>query len=114
MKSDIHPTMHRVTLACACGASFDTLSTKKDVATEVCSQCHPFFTGKQKFLDTAQRLEKFKAKEAQKEAIVASGGLRSKKEKEAARKAKRSTGGDDVKQSAKEALKAAKNALADL
>jgi large subunit ribosomal protein L31 len=113
MKAAIHPTMHRVTLACACGNKFETLSTKENVSTEICSNCHPFYTGEQRFLDSAQRLEKFKDKEAKKAAIAQTGPQRSKKEKEAERKAKRSTGAD-TKQSAKDALKAAKNALSDL
>ncbi len=113
MKTAIHPTMHRVTLACACGNKFETLSTKETVATEICSKCHPFYTGEQRFLDSAQRLEKFKDKEAKKLELTKTSTGRSKKEKEAERKAKRSTGAD-TKQSAKDALKAAKDALADL
>ena len=59
MKKDIHPKMHRVTVQCACGNSFETHSTKKELRLEVCSACHPFFTGKQKLLDAAGRVERF-------------------------------------------------------
>jgi large subunit ribosomal protein L31 len=59
MKKGIHPKMFEVTAACACGNSFTTRSTKKDLKVEICSNCHPFYSGKQKFLDTAGRIEKF-------------------------------------------------------
>lgn len=59
MKKDIHPKMYRVTVQCACGNSFETHSTKKDLRLEICSACHPYFTGKQKLLDTAGRIERF-------------------------------------------------------
>jgi large subunit ribosomal protein L31 len=48
-----------VTVTCGCGASFETRSTKKEIRLEICSSCHPFYTGKQKFVDTAGRVEKF-------------------------------------------------------
>lgn len=60
MKPDIHPTYHKVTVTCACGNSFETGSTKEDLNVELCSNCHPFFTGKQKLVDTSQRVDKFK------------------------------------------------------
>ena len=59
MKKDIHPKMYRVTVQCACGNTFETHSTKKDLRLEICSACHPYFTGKQKLLDTAGRIERF-------------------------------------------------------
>ena len=59
MKPKIHPEYHDVTVACACGHSFETRSTKKDLRVEVCSNCHPFFTGRQKLLDAAGRVERF-------------------------------------------------------
>lgn len=63
MKKDIHPIYHgKVTIQCACGASFVTGSTRDDIKIEVCSACHPFFTGKQKLVDTAGRVDKFRAK----------------------------------------------------
>jgi large subunit ribosomal protein L31 len=62
MKKGIHPTYHEVSVTCACGNAFKTRSTKKELKVEICSACHPFFTGKQKFLDTAGRIEKFNKK----------------------------------------------------
>ena len=63
MKKGIHPAYHEVTVVCGCGNSFKTRSTKKDrIAVEVCSSCHPFYTGKQKFVDTAGMIEKFERK----------------------------------------------------
>jgi len=62
MKKDIHPEYVECTIICACGNTFTTRSTKKDIRVEICSKCHPFFTGKQKFIDSAGRVEKFKKK----------------------------------------------------
>lgn len=59
MKSSIHPENHEITARCACGNSFDTMSTLPDIKVTICSSCHPFYTGEQKFLDTAGRIEKF-------------------------------------------------------
>jgi large subunit ribosomal protein L31 len=59
MKENIHPRLHRVTVTCACGNQFETHSTKKEMRLEVCNACHPFFTGKQKLLDAAGRVERF-------------------------------------------------------
>ena len=59
MKKSIHPEYHEVTVVCACGNSFPTRSTKKDLRVEICSSCHPFFTGKQKLVDSAGRVERF-------------------------------------------------------
>ena len=64
MKKDIHPAYHEVTVTCACGNSFKTRSTKKNLKVEICSVCHPFFTGKQKLLDSTGRVEKFMKKYA--------------------------------------------------
>ena len=66
MKKDIHPQMHTVTVHCACGETFTTLSTSEEIRATICSKCHPFFTGAQKFLDTAGRIEKFQKKYAKK------------------------------------------------
>jgi large subunit ribosomal protein L31 len=65
VKQGIHPELHRVTVECACGNSFETLSTKQDLRLEICSECHPFFTGKQKLIDTAGRVERFKRRYGQ-------------------------------------------------
>jgi large subunit ribosomal protein L31 len=62
MKKGIHPEYVEATVHCACGNTFTTRSTKKEIRVEICSQCHPFFTGKQKVVDTAKRVEKFKKK----------------------------------------------------
>jgi large subunit ribosomal protein L31 len=62
MKEGIHPKYLNVRVTCACGNSFDTRSTKADIRLEICSACHPFFTGKQKLIDTAGRIERFQRK----------------------------------------------------
>lgn len=60
MKKDIHPTYYKdAKVTCACGNSFVTGSTLKEIRVEICNLCHPFYTGKQKFVDTARRVEKF-------------------------------------------------------
>jgi large subunit ribosomal protein L31 len=66
MKEGIHPNYHEVTVHCACGSTFKTRSTIKGelLKVEICSSCHPFFTGKQKLLDTAGRIERFQRKYA--------------------------------------------------
>jgi large subunit ribosomal protein L31 len=62
MKANIHPKYVEVTVSCACGETFKTRSTKGDIRLEICSKCHPFFTGKQKLIDTAGRVERFQRK----------------------------------------------------
>jgi large subunit ribosomal protein L31 len=62
MKTGIHPKYVKVLVSCACGNQFETRSTKPDIRLEICSSCHPFFTGKQKLIDTAGRIEKFQRK----------------------------------------------------
>ena len=62
MKKGIHPDYEESTVVCACGNTFTTRSTKKEIRVEICSQCHPFYTGKQKFIDSAGRVEKFRKK----------------------------------------------------
>ena len=62
MKKGVHPKYDKATVTCACGNSFETRSTVGDIKVEICSACHPFFTGKQKLLDTAGRIEKFNKK----------------------------------------------------
>jgi len=64
MKKDIHPNYARTTATCACGATFDVGSTREAIKVEICSQCHPFFTGKQKLVDSAGRIDRFKRKYA--------------------------------------------------
>jgi large subunit ribosomal protein L31 len=62
MKKDIHPKYEKTIIKCACGATLEAGSTKQDIEIEICSQCHPFFTGKQKLVDTAGRIERFRKK----------------------------------------------------
>ncbi len=62
MKAEIHPEYHETTYVCACGSKVDVRSTVKDIHVEICSACHPFFTGKQKLIDSAGRIEKFTRK----------------------------------------------------
>ena len=59
MKAGIHPEYHETDIVCACGAVYHTRSTKRDIRIGICAACHPFFTGEQKFVDTAGRVEKF-------------------------------------------------------
>jgi len=62
MKKEIHPDYKEITVTCACGNTFKTRSTAGDIQVEICSSCHPFYTGKQKYVDTAGRVEKFQKK----------------------------------------------------
>ena len=62
MKGKIHPKYHQAKVTCACGNTWTVGSTVKEIRVEICSACHPFFTGKQKLIDTAGRIEKFKKK----------------------------------------------------
>lgn len=62
MKEGIHPKYQRTTIKCACGAEIETSSTKENIHVEICSNCHPFFTGKQKLVDTGGRVDRFKKK----------------------------------------------------
>lgn len=59
MKENLHPRYHKCEVLCSCGATFETRSTREILKIEICSQCHPFFTGKQKIIDSAGRVEKF-------------------------------------------------------
>ncbi len=71
MKEGIHPKYVDCTVTCACGYTFKTRSTKPEIKLEICGNCHPFFTGKQKFVDTAGRVEKFVKKYGEKFAPTA-------------------------------------------
>lgn len=64
MKPDIHPTYNKISAVCACGNEIEIGSVLSEMRVEICSACHPFFTGKQKLIDTAGRIEKFKKKYA--------------------------------------------------
>ena len=62
MREGIHPNYQPTTIKCACGEVIETSSTRKDIHVEICSKCHPFYTGKQKLIDTGGRVEKFRKK----------------------------------------------------
>ena len=62
MKKGIHPEVFDVTIRCSCGTTVDTISTQERLDVDICSGCHPLFTGQQKFVDTAGRIEKFQAR----------------------------------------------------
>lgn len=64
MKEKIHPQYNVITVSCSCGEQFQTKSTKKELRIEICSACHPFYTGKQKLVDTAGRVDRFNKKYA--------------------------------------------------
>jgi large subunit ribosomal protein L31 len=66
MKKGVHPDYFETTITCACGNVITTRSTVKDIKVEICSKCHPFFTGKQKLIDTAGRVEKYRTKYSKK------------------------------------------------
>lgn len=89
MKADIHPTYHAdAKIICACGNIVTAGSTVPEIHVEICSNCHPFYTGKQKLIDTARRVEKFEERTAAKaEKKGASLGRKAKAEKRAAHKA---------------------------
>lgn len=71
MKTDLHPTYHtKAKITCACGASVEVGSTVENINTEICSNCHPFYTGKQKLIDTARRVDKFKKRVAVKDELA--------------------------------------------
>ncbi len=85
MREKIHPNYKQTVIKCACGAEYPTGSTRDNIHVEICSACHPFFTGKQKLVDTAGRVEKFKKRMTKKTSV------RSKKAKKRATK-ERKTG----------------------
>ncbi len=66
MKKELHPVINEVNVRCACGSNFRSISTSEDISIDICSKCHPFFTGQQKFIDTAGRIEKFSKRYAAK------------------------------------------------
>ena len=80
MKADIHPAYNEVRVICACGSTFTTRSTHKgDLRVEICSSCHPFFTGKQKLMDTEGRVDRFQKKVLKSKAIKVSNKEREAK-----------------------------------
>ena len=88
MKPKVHPEFNKINVTCACGNSFESMSTSKELKVEVCSACHPFFTGTQRFVDTAGRVERFQAKvDAQKAAAAQAAAAKEKKVRKPAAKA---------------------------
>ena len=71
MKPEIHPQYQQVNVHCACGETFTTGSTKKELRVEICSKCHPFFTGKQKLVDSAGRIDRFQQRYAKQQKLAA-------------------------------------------
>lgn len=67
MKKDIHPEMKPVVIRCSCGAEWETMSTRENLHVDVCSKCHPFFTGEERFVDTEGRVERFRRRYENKE-----------------------------------------------
>lgn len=107
MKTAIHPQYYTDTkVTCACGNSFVTGSTMKEIRVELCNQCHPFYTGKQKFVDTARRVEKFQEKLGKVNAAAAA--RKGKKVKKAVVTARK-----EAKKKEAKAAKAAKSAAAE-
>lgn len=89
MKQGIHPDYKKATITCACGSAFETGTTVGDLHVEICSACHPFYTGKQKLVDTARRVEKFEAK-SKKTSVAKTGKVTtSKRAKLKAKQSKR-------------------------
>ena len=85
MQKEIHPDyFQNATITCSCGTIYKIGSTKEDISVESCAACHPFYTGKQKMMDTARRVEKFTDRASQKAAVVT--GKKVKKEKRATQK----------------------------
>jgi len=100
MKKDIHPQYYSDTkVTCACGNSFIVGSTQKEIKIELCSACHPFYTGKQKLVDTARRVEKFQAKIEAKKKV--SKSIKSKSVKKAILAKKRAKKGTTIKKTDK-------------
>lgn len=86
MKKDIHPTYYpKAKVHCACGAAFMIGSTKPEISVEICSHCHPFYTGKEKLIDTVGRIERFKTRRTK----AAGKPIRKKSAKKAEKKAKK-------------------------
>lgn len=111
MKKDIHPTYHEnAAISCACGNSFTVGSTMKEIRVELCSNCHPFYTGKQKFVDTARRVEKFQ--ETIEKSKKAAAGKKTKKVRRAERAKKKTPTVIDLTAQAPEPKKAKKAKVA--
>jgi large subunit ribosomal protein L31 len=92
MKKDLHPDYHKdAKINCVCGHTFTVGSTRKEINVEICSACHPFYTGKQKLVDTARRVDKFNKRTEAKSETVVSKAVKKEKQKtlKAAKKAEK-------------------------
>ena len=76
MKANLHPVYHKITAVCACGNQFETRSTRASIHVEVCSVCHPYFTGRQRLVDTAGRVDRFRRKYGGSEPAGAAGAAK--------------------------------------
>lgn len=105
MKKDIHPKIYDCKVTCACGNTFVVGSTQKEMHVEICSKCHPFYTGKQKLVDSAKRVEKFESKMDKKKKMA--GTRKGRKQKRA--EAKQRKKNKDVEIVNKKSVKIKKN-----
>lgn len=97
MKKNIHPEYHTATVTCACGETFEVGSTEKAINIEICSVCHPFYTGKQKLVDTAGMVDKFKARMERAKALQEQNKSKKKKSEDSSKKEEKKTL-EDLKQ----------------
>ncbi len=98
MKKNIHPEYKKARVTCGCGNVIETMNTVGDLTVEICSACHPFFTGKQKLVDTAGRVDKFKAKMEAAEKLKAAQQPKTKKEKKSVDTTKLDKKMEDIKE----------------
>jgi len=104
VKKDIHPKYYKKSkVQCACGNTFETGSTQPEFKVDICSACHPFYTGKQKLVDTARRVEKFEEKMAKQKKVAV--GVKGKKIKSAERRVKKSKDIEFIKPKSKKVVK---------
>lgn len=92
MKKDIHPKYEKTIVTCSCGNTFETKSTVPEISVEICSVCHPFYTGKQKLVDTAGRVDKFRSR------MLKMEELKSKKDKKSETTPKKSETIEEIKE----------------
>lgn len=105
MKKDIHPKLNRETIVkCACGNTFTTISTLPEISVEICSACHPFYTGQRRFVDTERRIDKFTKRQE-----LAAEKMRKAEEIKKARQGKKKNSGQDQGLNLKDMLDKAKN-----
>ena len=109
MKDNIHPPYGPATVQCACGNVMETRSTKERISVEICSACHPFFTGRQKLMDTAGRIDRFKKKFGEK---IALGSQKKQKTKAAPAKPTKKAALESGSSSVREKLQKAKDQTA--